>query len=87
MILFKSLLLAISTDDDDWAMLCFDIKSAVKVTSSPGCKIVVDDILVLHSALTHSLPPQSSSHAVGIRNGRTMPAIMVVRLWTGLVEQ
>lgn len=86
MILFQSLLLVISTDDDDWAMLCFDIKSAVKVTSSPGCKIVVDDILVLHSALTQSLPPQSSSHAVGIRNGRTMPAIMVVGLaldWTG----
>lgn len=62
MILFQSLLLVISTDDDDdWAMLCFDIKSAVKVTSSPGCKIVVDDILVLHSALTHSLlsPPHS----------------------------
>lgn len=84
MILFQSLLLVISTDDDNWAMLCFDIKSAVKVTSSPGCKIVVDDILVLHSALTHSL---LSPHAVGIRNGRTMPAIMVVGLWTGLVEQ
>lgn len=59
MILFQSLLLVISTDDDNWAMLCFDIKSAVKVTSSPGCKIVVDDILVLHSALTHYLLPHT----------------------------
>lgn len=84
MILFQSLLLVISTDDDNWAMLCFDIKSAVKVTSSPGCKIVVDDILVLHSLVTS---PLLSPHAVGIRNGRTMPANMVVELWTGLVEQ